>query len=245
MGLSFLLADRLRLAYHFLSSTRKRGLRRTLQIALCEALNDWKFGINTGLVIPAEALDGDRDALQHASDYFPSSYLVLKEALRRPDLDLRDAVFIDFGCGLGRALLFASELPLRRLIGIEISPRLCAAARQNMSDFYRRRHKVRPEWSVINDDARIFGIPDDATIFYFFNPFDAIVLRAVIKRIRDSVSRVPRDCTIIYANPVHQSAFADEPSIEILNREADYVIYRLNPNRRGMRATSIDPTNVP
>ncbi len=221
------LAKRFKLASHFFSSLRKRGVRRTMWITCHELYYDATFGVKTGIVIPAGELDGDPEALHHANDCFPSSYLVLKEALSHDQVDLRDAVFVDFGCGLGRALLFASQLPLRRLIGVELSPTLCAMARHNMTDFYHRRNKTVPEWSVINADVRAFDIPDDAAIFYFFNPFDALVLDTVLKRILASVARAPRRCAIVYANPVHGGVIAARTQFKLQIKAPDYVIYRL------------------
>ena len=157
------LANRFKLASYFFSSVRKRGVWCTLKIAFYELYYDWTFRVKTGVVIPVSQLDGDPAALRHATDYFPSSYLVLKEVLLQGQVDLRDAAFVDFGCGLGRVLLFASELPLRRIIGVELSPTLCATARQNMSGFYRCKKKTFPEWSIVNADARSFDVPDDAT----------------------------------------------------------------------------------
>ena len=229
MELSFPLTNRLKLARYFFSSLRKRGVWRTVKIASCELYYDAKFGVKTGLVIAADELDGEPEALRHASDSFPSSYLILKEAFSQAQAALRDAVLIDFGCGLGRALLFASQLPLRRIVGVELSPTLCAMARQNIDGFYRRNNKTAPEWSVVNADARAFDIPDDATVFYFFNPFDAVVLEAAIVRILVSFARAPRDCTIIYANPVHAAVMAAHASIKVQKQAQDYVIYRLAP----------------
>jgi SAM-dependent methyltransferase len=221
-------ADRFKLASYFFSSIRKRGIWRTVQIAFFEMYYDLKFGIDTGIVIPTSQLDGEPEALRHASDYFPSSYLVLKEAFSPGHVECRGAVFIEFGCGLGRALLFASELPLRRLIGIELSSSLCVAARENMFRFYRRANKTQPEWSIVNSDARIAYIPDDATIFYFFNPFDAEVFRAVINRIFASIHRAPRDCTIVYSNPVHEAEIFTSTPMKLQKRSADYAIYHLS-----------------
>lgn len=225
--LALRLADRFKLASHFFSSLRKRGVWRTVRIACYELYYDARFGVETGIVIPTRKLDGDPDALRHASDCFPSSYLVLKEALSHEQVGLRDAVFVDFGCGLGRALLFASQLPVRRLVGVELSPTLGAMARQNMIRFYRRRNKTIPEWSVITADVRAFDIPDDAAIFYFFNPFDASVLDTVLKRILASTARAPRQCTIVYANPVHDGVIAAHAQFKPQIKTPDYVIYRL------------------
>jgi SAM-dependent methyltransferase len=229
VDLPFPLANRLKLASYFFSSLRKRGVWRTVKIAWYELYYDAKFGGKTGLVIATDELDGAPEALRHASDSFPSSYLILKEAFSQAQAALRDAVLIDFGCGLGRALLFASQLPLRRIIGIELSPTLCAMARQNLSRFYRRNNKTTPEWSVVNADARTFDIPDDATVFYFFNPFDAVVLEATIERILASFARTPRRCTIIYANPVHEAVLAANARFKEQKKARDYVIYRLAP----------------
>jgi SAM-dependent methyltransferase len=238
--LSSRLANRWKLARHFFSSVRNRGVRRTLKISFYELYYDWTFRIKTGIVIPVSQLDGEPEALRHATDYFPSSYLVLKEALLQGQVDLRDAAFVDFGCGLGRALLFASELPLRKIIGVELSPTLCAAARQNMSGYYHRKKKARPEWSVVNADARTFDIPDDATIFYFFNPFDAVVLDTTVKRILASVGRARRDCTIVYANPIHESVISANDQIKVRKRSRDYVIYRLQATSSVATTTPVD-----
>jgi SAM-dependent methyltransferase len=227
--LSFPLASRFKLAGHFFSSLRKRGAWRTVRIAGYELYYDAKFGVKTGVVIAKDELDGEPEALRHASDSFPSSYLILKEAFSQVPAALRDAVLVDFGCGLGRALLFASQLPLRRVIGVELSPMLCAMARQNIDGFYRRNNKTIPEWSVVNADARAFNIPDDATVFYFFNPFDAVVLDATVERLLASVARAPRHCTIIYANPVHSAVMAARALLQVQKQARDYVIYRLAP----------------
>ena len=229
MELSFPLANRFKLARHFFSSLRKRGVWRTVRIACYELYYDAKFGIKTGVVIATDELDGEPEALRHASDSFPSSYLILKEAFSEAQATLRDAVLVDFGCGLGRALLFASQLPLRRIIGVELSPTLCAMARQNIDGLYRRNSKTAPEWSVVNADARAFNIPDDATVFYFFNPFDAVVLDATIERILASVARAPRACTIIYAKTVHSAVMAAHAPLRVQKQACDYVIYRLVP----------------
>lgn len=222
------LADRFRLVRHFFSSLRKRGIWRTGKIAFYELYCEAQSGIKTGVVIPAGKLDGDPEALRHGTDYFPSSYLVLKEALSQVHADLHGSVFVDFGCGLGRALLFASELPLRRIIGVEVSPALCALARQNMHNYYCRKGKARPDWVIVNADARLFDIPDDANIFYFFNPFDAEVLNSTIERIVAAVMRAPRDCVIIYANPIHEAVISAHASIRTEKKAQDYVIYRLS-----------------
>jgi SAM-dependent methyltransferase len=197
------LLSRLDLFSHFFSSLRRRGLLRTVKIAWWEFYYQHRFGGSTGLIIKRHELDGEADALAHSVDYFPSSYLILNEIFVRGPIDCRDRVVVDFGCGLGRALMFMSTLPFRTIVGVEFAPTLAAAARSNLERLYARENRTTPAWSVVNADARTFPIPADATLFYFFNPFDASVLGKVLDNIIESARRNPRICTIVYANPVH------------------------------------------
>ena len=207
-GLFAAVRAKLRLASHVFASLRRRGPWRTIKIVLFELYYERKFSVKTGYVIPARELGGDPDALAHSSDYFPSSYFILREVFCSGSVDYKDRVVVDYGCGLGRALMFFSTLPCKRIVGIELSSSLAAGAVANLTALYRRRGKTTPQWEVITGDARRFAVPDDATVFYFFNPFDASVLRDVIGKIAESARRVPRRCTIVYANPVHREALS-------------------------------------
>jgi predicted RNA methylase len=201
------LSQKLRLFRYFFSSLRKRGLWRTVKISLFEVYYEYRLGASTSYVIPRQQLDGEKDALAHATDYFPSSYLVLHEAFSCVQDESRNAVLIDYGCGMGRALMIASTLPIKRMIGVEISKSLCEAARENLLRLYRKTGQTEPHWTIVNGDARLFAVPDDASLIYFFNPFDAEVLGPVIDNIVESVRKAPRKCSVIYANPVHESEF--------------------------------------
>ena len=202
-----MLSEKFRLLQYFFSSLRKRGLWRTLKISMFELYHEYKLGADTSYVIPRQELDGDSDALGHATDYFPSSYLVLHEAFSSIGSDCRDAVLVDYGCGMGRALMFASTLPIKRMIGVELSPSLCAAATRNLQRLYRQSGRFEPRWTIVNADARVFAVPGDANLFYFFNPFDAMVLGQVLDNVIESVRAAPRKCIFIYANPLHEIEF--------------------------------------
>ncbi len=53
-------------------------------------------------------------------------------------------------------------------------------------------------------DARDYEPPPDATMFYFYDPFDASVFREVVARIGASLEAFPRACTLIYLDPHHR-----------------------------------------
>ena len=219
---------RLHLFLHFFSSVRRRGLLRTVKIAWFELYYERRFGVATGIIIQRHELDGDADALQHSVDYFPSSYLILNEIFVRGPIDCRDRILVDFGCGLGRALLFLSTLPFKRIIGVEFSPTLAAAAEVNLQRLYAKEKREKPQWSVINADARNFPIPDEASVFYFFNPFDASVLGKVLDNILESVRRSPRPCAIVYANAVHAEEMAVRNMQPLSWPAKDFTIYMID-----------------
>jgi predicted RNA methylase len=220
-----MLRNKLRLFRQFFASLRKRGMWRTLKMSIFEVYHEHRLGAETSFIIPHEQLDGQADALSHAVDYFPSSYLVLSEAFSQVGDDCRNAVLVDYGCGMGRALMFASTLPIKRMVGVEVSPSLCAAARKNLERLYRKMGRVDPNWAIVNADARVFAVPDDANLFYLFNPFDAAILGQVIDNIVKSVRSVPRKCTVIYANPVHETEFSARGFRKVAAPSSDFSVF--------------------
>lgn len=219
--------DKLRLLRYFFSSLRRRGVWRTLKISIFELYHEHRLGADTSYVIPHHELDGDSEALHHATDYFPSSYLVLHEAFSSVGADCRNAVLVEYGCGMGRVLMYASTLPIKRMIGVELSPSLCAAATKNLGRLYRESGRSGPAWDIVNADARHFIVPGDANLFYFFNPFDAVVLGQVIANIIASVRKLPRKCTIIYANPLHEVEFISQGFNKVSGPMRDFAVFIL------------------
>jgi len=47
----------------------------------------------------------------------------------------------------------------------------------------------------------------DGTVFFFFNPFGADILRAVLSRIQTTLGSPPRPVRFLYLNPVHSAVF--------------------------------------
>jgi predicted RNA methylase len=226
------LREKLRLFQYFFSSLRKRGLWRTFKISLFEVYYEYRLGARTSYVIPRQQLDGDEHAMAHATDYFPSSYLVLREAFSCVQTECRDAVLIDYGCGMGRALMVASKLPLKRIIGVELSQSLCVAAMENLERLYRKTGQINPSWSVVNCEASAFAIPEDANLIYLFNPFDAEILGRVVDNIMESLRNAPRKCTVIYANPVHESEFLSRAFGRRPTGSKDFSVFTLDTHHR-------------
>lgn len=112
-----------------------------------------------------------------------------------PHLTSRD-VFVDLGCGDGRALAFvAGKRRLRKAIGIEIVPDYARLARQRVGML----HSAFPI-SVRQGDAANADI-SEGTVYYLFNPFGEKTMRSVLVNIKKSLSTAPRFVRIFYYNP--------------------------------------------
>jgi len=214
--------------HHGLFVAARRGFRRGR-----EWLRERQLGIRTAGSIDAASLKSSADSF----GYQPIPYAAFENALAEVATGETD-VFLDFGCGMGRAVILAGLRPFRRSLGVEISPELCSLARRNIEQ--ARRHFETQEVDIIEADAVAYVIPDDVTIVLLFNPFDEPILRRVLENVRQSLERVPRPLTIIYAIPTSRHDLLAEVSwlrLQDVVRIPDEVwlhlaIYR---NRKGLK----------
>lgn len=196
-------------------SLRERGLRHTLRAAwrhlavhvsrLIDSHFDPAFGTETREVIENHALtDVLSPNLARGIRYEPTRALPFRQALRAARIPTRGG-FVDLGCGKGRTLILAAQCGFKQVTGIDYSPRLCAAAEKNLGIFRARTRRVF-RTRVLAMDAADYAFTKDDAVVYLFNPFDAVVLAAVIARLRVSLERHPRDVWIVYHNPVWRSS---------------------------------------
>lgn len=117
--------------------------------------------------------------------YQPVPYASFDAAMRHVDVRPGVDVFVDFGCGMGRAVILAATYSFRRVIGVERSESLSRIARGNI---VRAKSKLRCRDVLVETcDARNYQVPMDATHFFLFNPFDEPVVLNVLDHIRQSV----------------------------------------------------------
>jgi hypothetical protein len=73
-------------------------------------------------------------------------------------------------------------------------------------------------------DAAKFDIPSDANCIFFFNPFDEVIMSEVVKNIKNSLKKAPRNITVIYANPLHKDLLLETGFQEKYHtQELDYL----------------------
>lgn len=175
-----------------------------------EIRGERKYRINsTGAdeLFDLEALGVD---VSHAAIYMPVNFGLLEEvfnhleAVAPSNPQTRDH-FLDLGCGKGRALCMAAHHGFKQLSGIDFSKKLCGIANQNLALVQTRFPGIT--YKIINNDAFYYDIPADVNCIFLFNPFDEVIMSAVVNNIFSSLEKNPRKISIIYVNPVHKDLF--------------------------------------
>ncbi len=168
---------------------------------------DLKFGTDTsGYLSPEELVTGQvSDALNYGYSAIAPS--VFREAVRRwrdtlPSVSGRVEAysFVDVGCGKGRALLLAAELPFRKIIGVELNAELARSAEQNVARWSRiARSKVQIR--VIQQDALHFRWPRTPLLVYLYNPFDCSLIAKMAENLAAVADSGSSSIDLLYVNP--------------------------------------------
>lgn len=184
------------------------------------------LGISTGRddVWNARSYQGKTECVQ----YEPLPYALIGTILRSIEKrDLKNDVFLDYGCGLGRVVFMAARRPFKRVIGVELMPALVDVAKQNAA---RASRRLKSQVAFESADAATFVVPDDVTFVHLFNPFRGRIMQETQERIRESLVRVPRPLTIFYAHP---------PDQENLFAKCSYVSLRRRLEAGALRGMSL------
>ncbi len=215
-----------------LSPSRRRA-RRVREEALNASYRDFDmvYGVDTTTPIPIETLATDSDNWLFGNRYEPIVPREFHDMMHAAGEVAEGRVFIDLGCGKGRALLLASEYPFKRIIGVEFASELVRLARENLLR-YRNTRQVCRDLEVIEADAATYSFPDDPLVIYLFNPFGPEVLAPVVEAVRRALHRQPRPVTILYYKPVHDRLWAGVPELQRVtafpgdSRSLSYSIYQ-------------------
>jgi SAM-dependent methyltransferase len=143
--------------------------------------------------------------LKHASIYQATNYFIIAKAFEFLRNDNANHYIVDFGCGRGRVLVVAAFYGFKTITGIDFGESLCREAELNIE-------KIKPlfpqtNFEIICDDAVNYSIENDTNVFFFFNPFDEIVMLQIVKNILSSLKKNARKIYIVYINPLHKEIF--------------------------------------
>ena len=162
---------------------------------------DEQYGTDTaGTVLPSRLGIADASAGAHASEYEAAPARVSRLLLASTGVDPTEFTFVDYGCGKGRVLLLASELPFKKIVGIDISKAMCEIAKANVSTFSSPAQRCA-DIEVVCADAREYRLPPTDTVFYLYHPFDTDILASVLKNMEQSLLDRPRRVCVLYLCP--------------------------------------------
>ncbi|MEO6637843.1 MAG: class I SAM-dependent methyltransferase [Ginsengibacter sp.] len=170
-----------------------------------EIKGEKKYDINTVEIDRLSTLSVKSDNLSHASIYQGANYFLLEKAFDYLASIHANRNIVDFGCGKGRVLVVAAYYGFSKITGIDFAKALCVAAEQNIERV--KTSYPGAAFNIICDDAVNYKISADENVFFFFNPFDEVVMLVVAKNILQSLRENPRHVTVVYLNPLHKEIF--------------------------------------
>jgi hypothetical protein len=138
-----------------------------------------------------------------SGEFFPyeaAPASLIREAIDSLPITPSHFTFVDLGSGMGRALLVASQVSFRRLVGVEVSCEFDRIARSNIHHYCNGRTGLS-RFDLQCMDARQYDFGRDPLVVYLFNPFGKDTFDVVMSRLERSLSEQPRPVFVIYVNP--------------------------------------------
>lgn len=151
-----------------------------------------------------------------ANDVYHTKYSAMPLIFRFLRITRSD-VLVDVGCGKGRVINYWLSRKLRnRIIGLELDPRVAHYTARNLSKW--RNVSIRSGDAIAN-------LPEDGTIFYFYNPFSEEKVREFEAALSERFRIKP--IKVIYYNPKSLQAFQNGKwRIHYINFEKELGIKR-------------------
>jgi SAM-dependent methyltransferase len=149
-----------------------------------------------GYLSPREIVTGHaHDALGYGYSAIAPS--VFREMIRRWRAMLSDPArgpaaysFVDIGAGKGRALLLASEIAFRKVIGVELSAELARIAQSNVERWQRVAHPSA-KIHALHQDALQFCWPRTSLLVFLYNPFACELVERLLEKLEAAARRGP------------------------------------------------------
>jgi SAM-dependent methyltransferase len=172
---------------------------------------DAEHHVQTSGLVPGRHLSIGHPNDPHSTAYYGIAPSVFQEllAIWRPMRlhgPLSRYTFIDFGAGMGRAMLLASRLPFAEVVGVESHPDLAAIARKNILR-WQADGRARCPLRILRQDALEFQFPANPCVAYLFNPFRVPVLQALRDKMENDFATRPGQLDLLYANHEFEDLF--------------------------------------
>lgn len=200
-GFVALLAERLRRATGRLTPQEAAWRDRKISV---DAAFDRAAGADTGGVQHLYELSISGPNGRFGVDHIASDPEDFERAIRALEIDPRDFTFVDLGSGKGRAVLMATRLPFKAIVGVEFASELHAIATANVA---RLLASERSRVTLVLGDASEATPPEGPLVVYMYHPFGPEVMKKVASTLRAAAQTRP--IYIVYVNPVHGDVLDD------------------------------------
>ncbi|MGH9451601.1 MAG: class I SAM-dependent methyltransferase [Terriglobia bacterium] len=190
-------------------------------IKMTDRWYDWRTGLDTGGAASHAEIEIDP---QTGRDYLATTPRAWSGLMRHLPIEPQKFTYIDLGCGKGRTLVLAANWGFRRVIGVDLSEPMAAAAESNVAK------SGAAGVEIVRGNAGEYQFPDGPLVLFLYNPFWSKVNECVAGNLHVSVTRKPREVYVVYWRPLLKEIWDKTASLE-LYKQCDalypwYAIYR-------------------
>ena len=174
---------------------------------------DEEHGTETSGLVSGGGLASGHEHDQFSVAYYGISPSRMRRALARwretsGTGEVGEYTFVDIGSGKGRAMMLASELPFREVVGVELSASLHAVAEKNL-ELWRASGRAVSPMRLVQGDALGLSLPGGRLLIFLYNPFLAPMMRRLLERV-DAVAGDRRgEIDLLYVVPQQEAVFAE------------------------------------
>jgi SAM-dependent methyltransferase len=181
---------------------------------------DEEFGTETSGLVSGGGL-----ASGHEHDRFSVAYYGVSPSRMRGALErwretpgtaaVSEYSFVDIGSGKGRAMMLASQLPFREVVGVELNASLHAVAEKNLERWRAAGRAVSPMRHV-QGDALGLSLPEGRLLIFLYNPFLAPMMRRLLERVDAVAGGRCGELDLLYVVPQQEVVFAGFERFELV-----------------------------
>jgi len=181
------------------------GIRVGLFTLWQELRGEFKYRISTTGFKTLTDANVKGSQLRHATEYMPVNYALLEQLLGHLPAEARQGVFLDIGCGTGRALCVAATHGFKRVRGFDFDRELLDRAEKNLA--LTKARLPETDYQLRWCDLHEWEMTDDVSVIFLFNPFDKVLTEQLLKKIEKSLAHASRPIWVLYASPRFAEVF--------------------------------------
>ncbi len=190
---------------YFIYIATNWGIRLGFFTLQHELRGEKKYRINTTSFHDLSRFHIKGNQLAHATEYMPVSYFTIEQLFSHLPENAKAGTFLDIGCGKGRAMCIAAHYGFRKVSGVDFAKEMIDAAEINLGHTMEMLPGLHYELSWA--DISTLDIGKEISTVFLFNPFDEILMKLVVQKIKTSLKNHPRALHVLYSSPRHEELF--------------------------------------